>query len=133
MLKQRTPLKKTPFKVKATWKKLQPISKAKHRRQKRFVPPATLLELDQRSGGRCECYIWVVDNIPAMKDGEFFLAHSDKMVRCTRWAERQPHHLKKRSRGGKHTKENCLKVCWEHHAYIENHDKISVQRGLSII
>lgn len=130
MFKRNTPLKRVPFKRKATWKKLRPVSKAKHRLEKRFVPPATLLELDIRCQGRCECHIWVVDNFPMLKDGEFHLVHSDKSVRCSHHAEKQPHHLKPRARGGKHDISNLLKCCFWCHRWIHDNDTEATKRGL---
>ena len=64
------------------------------------IPQSVRAEVRERSGGQCEVVI----------NGE----------RCNRRATQQ-HHKKKRSGCGKHTLENLVDVCFEHHEIIERH------------
>lgn len=102
------------FKYKATWKKLSPISKNKERAARRFVPVAIIKKIKIRSGGICE----FVD---------------ENGVRCKNPAERTPHHVKKRSQGGKHTLENCRDSCWYHNDWAEREKKKSLELGWTAI
>jgi len=80
--------------------KLNPISKSPHRRAKRFVPKAIIEQVMFRSGGQCE----FVD---------------ENGYRCCNPAQRQPHHVLKRSQGGPHTVENLRATCPWHNHYAE--------------
>lgn len=110
---KRTPLKRTPFKRKLTWKKLEPISKDPSRRARRFVPSVIIKQVKQRSGGQCE-FVW--------PDGS----------RCPASAAPQPHHLKKRSQGGKHTVCNLKDSCWYHNKFAEDEKLESIKLGWTI-
>ena len=113
-------MKKKPYKyaIKITWKgrkvsmytKLNPISKSKHRRLKRFVPASVIKEIKKRSGGRCEF---------VFPDG----------FRCWKEAQKQPHHVLKRSQGGEHTLENLRDTCPFHNIYAELEPKACVKLG----
>lgn len=109
--------------------KLNPISKSKHRREKRFVPESVLKAVKDRSGGRCEAGwpIVVGDKFIKEKDAVEFVRH-----RCLEKAMNQPHHKLKRSQGGKHTLENLMDVCFEHHRWIEDHSKDAAELGWHI-
>ncbi len=104
-LQRRTPLRKTAFKPREgkVWKRMSPISKNKEKAARRFVPQKIINAIKIRSGGICE----FVD---------------ENGVRCTCQAARTPHHLLKRSQGGKHTMENLKDSCTTHNMWAETED-----------
>lgn len=89
------------MKRKATWKRLKPVSKKKHRVDARFVPVAVIKQIHERSGGICE-----------------FVDANKK--RCSSPPLNQPHHIKTRARGGKHVESNLMDVCFFHHHWIHS-------------
>lgn len=117
------------------------VSKKPHRIEKRFVSPKTLKELEERSGGRCEvAFITILNGIKFQEgvrinsqwDGHYDISHRIFYQQpCPNQAMRQPHHILKRSRGGKHTPDNLIKVCFECHRYIEDNETEAVKYGLS--
>lgn len=127
------PMTRSPFKPRKgkVWKRLSPVSKSPHRLAKRFVPAASIKAVRERSGGICEVYIDfpVTSNSPRSEQAR---ANYYYGVRCRRPAERQPHHILKRSRGGTHDLENLLAVCFECHNWIEGNEAEAVKRGLSL-
>lgn len=104
-------MKRSAFKPKPTWKRLEPISKNKRRARFRFVPPDILKQVKERSGGQCE----------RMMKSEF-----NDMQRCPYEAMSQPHHILPRSQGGTHTLDNLLDLCIECHRFSH----VSVQRAI---
>lgn len=109
-------MKKTPFKPKEgkVWKRIQPISKNKEKRARRFVPESIIKLVKERSGGICE----FVNQFGG---------------RCPSEAQHQPHHRKKRSQGGKHTLENLADSCWYHNNFAETEKSKSIKLGWTII
>jgi 5-methylcytosine-specific restriction endonuclease McrA len=97
---RKTPLKKTPFKPAKgkVWKRLQPISKNKERRAKRFMPKDVIQAVLERSQGRCEAF----DVVPS--------GSAIHRIQCSNRAE-EIHHVTPRSRGGKHEVDNLLHLC----------------------
>jgi hypothetical protein len=110
----RKPLKRTPFKRKASWKKLEPISKDKARRARRFVPESIRKAVLERAGHICE-----------------FVDANGR--RCMSPAQRQPHHRMKRSAGGKHTLSNLAACCNFHNLYAERFKTYCVNVGWTIL
>lgn len=105
---RKTQFKRTPFKPAKgkVWKRLQPISKMKHRREARFWPKEVTEAIIERSGGRCESLIW--DKCESISESFSYL------YRCSNKAIDKHHKLPK-SRGGKSTLENALHLCRECH------------------
>lgn len=93
---------------------LNRVSKNPRKAAKRFVPVKVLREVKDRSGGRCEFYPFGSDN------------------RCPEDAMPQPHHLLKRSQGGKHEASNLMDCCFFHHVWIENNPKAAMALGYHI-
>lgn len=98
---------------------LAKVSKDPRRRAARFVPASVLKAVKERSGGFCE--FWK----PHPK-------HAHTNLFCMNEAMNQPHHILKRSRGGKHTKENLIDLCFVHHRFIEDNEKWAVEHGYSL-
>ncbi len=117
---------------------IRPISKAPHRLVKRFVPASVLKEVKARSGGQCEVLKFTLDGMIFHRafNSEFvFMIHPNMhwvSHRCPQMAQKQPHHLLKRSRGGKHEASNLCDCCFSCHNWIENNDKKAVKYGLSL-
>ena len=107
--------------------RINPVSKKPHRRARRSVPVAILLAVKERSGGQCECLI-MPDGTPHAPTAAAELL---MYPRCNKPAMRQPHHKKKRSRGGKHDAANLLDICFDDHVWTETHDRQAIERGLS--
>jgi hypothetical protein len=95
--------------------KINPVSKLKHRLEKRFVPPEIIAEVKKRSGGICESGI-----CERVINGQ----------RCNRPAMKQPHHILMRSRGGKHTLDNLKDLCFIDHTWVHDHPAEATKEGL---
>lgn len=120
---KRTPIKRSGFKRKSTWKRLNPISKNPRRKEKRFIPPINREKLEERSGGWCEFYLRA-DKTPTLREDPLAIR------RCFKRAD-DPHHIKKKSRGGGNEVENLIHGCRECHTWTEKNDREAVKRGTS--
>lgn len=110
---KRTPLKRSPFLRKPSWKKLERQSKNPERRARNVIPARVRKQVHERSGGICE----------------FVDKHGN---RCTFWGTCL-HHRKKRSQGGKHTAENLADSCWYHNDWAEREKVEAVKLGWTIL
>lgn len=116
-------MKRSGFKPKPTWKKfkskkgLRPINP---RNKNRFVPASILKAVKARSGERCERWITI-------EEGKNIFTPA----KCGKNVMSQPHHIKKRSQGGKHTLENLIDLCFECHRWAEDHPKEAELEGLN--
>lgn len=106
-------MKRSPLKRKTP---LRSVSKMKHRRDKRFIPKEVIIALRERSKGVCEFHDWQI-----IGDGYSY-------VRCSNEAV-DPHHVKARSQGGKHTLNNLKHVCRSCHRFTLEFPKISKEKG----
>jgi 5-methylcytosine-specific restriction endonuclease McrA len=107
-LKRRKPLKrKTP---------LRPVSKLKHRREKRFIQKDVIAEVLRRSQGTCEVML------PKMEG---------YWQRCDRPAQ-QIHHLKPRGRGGSNESWNLKHICFDCHRLIHDEPLFGERIGMLI-
>lgn len=124
---RRKPIKRSAMKPRKgkVWKKLSPITKNKEKRAKRFIPKEIVKQVIERAGGQCECRSTkYVGTHPIT--GSAILSS----IRCMKRAE-EIHHVLPRSRGGKHTLDNLLHLCREHHALCKSHPNVA--RGLEIL
>lgn len=80
--------------------------------------------------GRCEAFLYDDgEPIHVLKAPEISLLDED-IVRCAREASKIPHHLKPRSRGGKHTSENLIDLCFICHRWVHDNPSEATKRGL---
>lgn len=109
------------FNPKPHWKRLtrkkplNKISKDPIRLLKRFVPANILNEVHKRDNGIC-CF-------PMESQYGYD-------VKCWQLAARQPHHIKPRSQGGKHTLDNLTSLCDFHHAWVHANPKEAKKIGM---
>jgi hypothetical protein len=62
------------------------------------------------------------------RDGGCVGAELVPYLRC--WGRLDPHHVLRRSRGGKDTEENMVTLCRAHHGYAHEHPLEAKQLGL---
>lgn len=96
-------LRRTPLRRKKSLNKISPT-----KGHKRFIPIEVLEAILYRSNFRCE-----------------FIRLG---FRCEKNAT-DSHHIIPRSRGGKHTVENLIRLCREHHRYCHDHPKTARELG----
>jgi hypothetical protein len=106
--------RKTPLKRK---KRLNPISKSKHRREARFIPKAVRKEVEERSQWQCEF-------VSEKQLGAVMLK-----LRCQNPAN-DLHHLLPKGRGGKNTVCNLMHLCREHHRIAHDNPKEAKRLGI---
>lgn len=99
--------------------RLNPVSKSKTRRQKRFMPKDVIAQVLERSGGVCERTI------------TYHFGYNKKRERCWRNAE-EIHHILARSQGGKHELPNLLVLCKECHFWATNNPTAAKREGIVI-
>jgi hypothetical protein len=131
-------MKRTPFRPKKgkTWKRLRPINP---NNKTRFVPASVLKQVKERSGGRCERLLYFDQEGKAILHALVIHLNPDFLVsagvmhglpRCSNKTMKQPHHILKRSQGGKHALENLKDLCFECHNWVESHPKEAQAEGL---
>ncbi len=112
-----------PFKLKPsngkTWKRIRSVSNSPHAKAKRNKLKVAQAEVRERSGGRCERIIFIINS----RERDIYRCSGDAI---------DYHHMLARSQGGDHSKENLLHLCRQCHSFCKDFPIKATCEGLVI-